>query len=104
IDIIYTNVLGVYMFTYPVAIYIVHMLKNVFHTNVYSTIFMSAIGILVVEIIINFIYLTIDISNMSWIVFTFYRLIPTLIANIVLLLILYLFTKNLLIRLSERDH
>lgn len=100
VDIVYTNILGVYMFTYPVAIYVIHLLKRVFHTNIYTAILMSTIGLIVTETIIHFIYLTVDITDMFWIDNIFNRLIPTIIANIILLVILYPLLKNILIRWS----
>lgn len=98
VDIVYTNVLGVYMFTYPVAIYIVYLLKRVFQTNIYTAILMASIGLIVTEVIIHFIYLTVNITDVTWTEHLFNRLIPTMIANVILLVILYPILKHLLTR------
>lgn len=100
IDIVYTDMLGVYLFTYPVAIYVVHLLKRVFHTNIYSTILMACIGLIITETIIYLIYLTVDITDMTLVNSLFNRLIPTLIANTIMLVLLYPIFKNMLIRWS----
>lgn len=101
VDVVYTNVLGVYMFAYPVAIYVIYLLKGVFHTNFYTSILMTTIGLCVTEIIIHFIYLTVDITDMLWLDSVVNRLLPTILANIILLIILYPLFKNMLYRLSN---
>lgn len=100
VDIVYTNILGVYMFTYPVAIYVIQLLKGVFHTNIYTAILMTTVGLCVTEIIIHFIYLTVDITHMPFVDHFVYRLLPTILANLILLIILYPLLKNILQRLS----
>lgn len=103
VDIVYTSVLGVYMFTYPVAIYVIHLLKAIFHTNIYTAILMTSVGLAIAEIIIYFIYLTVDITDMFWVDNLFNRLLPTVIANIILLIILYPLLRNILIRWRYRS-
>lgn len=100
VDIVYTGILGVYMFTYPVSIYVIQLLKNVFHTNLYTSILMTSIGLIITEAVIHFVYLAVAITDMPWTDHLFYRLIPTLFANLFLLILIYPLFKNLLIRWS----
>lgn len=89
IDIVYTGVLGVYMFSYAIVIYLVHKLKRLMHTNFFVTLFLGAITLILVENAIYIIYSVIDINNMLWVDFLLYRLLPTMLANLIFLMILY---------------
>lgn len=97
IDVVYTSVLGVYMFIYPLGIYITHLLKRVFQRNIYMTMVIAVIVLSIVEIALIFIYSLVGIADsLSW-GFLEYRLLPTIIANIIILLVLYpLFSKRLM--------
>src|SRR5699024_8308420 len=72
--VVYTGVLGVYMFSYAVVIYVVHGAKKMFHSNIYVTMFLGIIGIVLAEIIINIVFSVVDISVMTWYEYTIYRL------------------------------
>src|SRR5699024_10705215 len=50
IDIVYTDLLGVYMFSYAVGIFVVHLLKRLFIENLLLTILMTVIGLMVTEV------------------------------------------------------
>jgi len=96
VDIVYTDLLGVYMFVYPFALYINHWLKRILHTNFVMSVVMLVIGISIVEFSIYFIYFLIGIVNSSFTFFLLKRLLPTLIANILFIIPLYvLFMKRL---------
>lgn len=89
IDVVYTGVLGVYMFSYAMVIYIVHKLKRLMHSNFSVTVFLGFIALLLAENLIYVIYSTIDFTNMLWLDFLIYRLLPTILANLIFLMILY---------------
>lgn len=97
IDIIYTGVLGVYMFSYAVSVYIVYGLKKMLHANLYSTLLLSFIGIVLADVMINFIYSVVGITDIQWGSYLLYRLLPTILANLLFLFILYPFFRNQLI-------
>src|SRR5699024_5369793 len=40
-DVVYTGVLGVYMFIYPMTLYLLHIAKRLLQTNVYMVIIIS---------------------------------------------------------------
>ncbi|MFD1038619.1 rod shape-determining protein MreD [Virgibacillus byunsanensis] len=103
IDIVYTGILGVYMFTYAVTIYIIQGLKKVFHANIYVTLCLGIVGLIIAEVTINVIFLVIGISEMVWKDYLLYRLLPTLLANIVFILILYPLITRLLIKWREEQ-
>lgn len=98
IDVVYTEVLGIYMFSYAFTLYIIHVLKKVFHENFYITTFLGMIGVSLADLTIHSIYYTIGKTNLVWDDYLFYRLIPTVLANLVFLMILYPLLKNKLMR------
>lgn len=89
IDIVYTGVLGVYMFSYVIIMYIVYELKEYLYENLFVTLLISTVSIALVDFSINGIYTIIGIRNVEWMEYFLYRLTPTVLANLVFLLILY---------------
>ncbi|WP_010099002.1 rod shape-determining protein MreD [Ornithinibacillus scapharcae] len=89
IDIAYTGILGVYMFTYGVVIYIIHELRNMLHSNIYSVLLFGIISIIISDLIINLIYYVVGIMDAAWMDYAMYRLLPSILANSIFLLILY---------------
>lgn len=89
IDIVYTGVLGVYMFSYAFVIYIVHGLTKMLHANFFVSVLLGMIGLILCEISINAIYTVVGISDMIWKDYLIYRMVPTVIANILFLIALY---------------
>src|SRR5690625_3735277 len=98
IDIVYTDFLGIYMFVYPLSIYVISLLKNIFQANFYITMLLCTIGIIIVETLILFIYTfigAIDITNHH---FLLDRLLPTVLANLLFLSLIYPFMAKRLYR------
>lgn len=94
IDIIYTNILGVYMFTYAVSIYIISRLTKFLHSNLLTAILLATLALTVADISINVVYTMIGIASYTWKYYTIHRLLPTMLANILFLIVLYpLITK-----------
>lgn len=94
IDIVYTGVLGVYMFVYPFSLYIVHLLKRFLQTNLLMTLFNAAIGIIVTEVLLLFIFSIVGIADISRAHFIVNRLLPTLLANLLFLVPLYFLLRK----------
>ncbi|WP_042223334.1 rod shape-determining protein MreD [Oceanobacillus manasiensis] len=96
IDVVYTGILGVYMFSYAFAIYIVHLLNKLVHANIHVSILLGVVAVVLSDISINVIYLVAGVNDMIWQDYFMTRLLPTLISNLVFLVILYpLFVKRL---------
>lgn len=98
IDIVYTNVLGVYMFSYAVGIYIVYVLKKLLHTNLVVTILLGIVGISMTELLIQFIYSFVGITDLPMKDYMIYRLIPTVLANLLFLIVIYPFSRKRLMK------
>lgn len=91
IDVVYTGILGVYMFSYAVVIYMIHGMSKFLHPSIYMTILLGFAGLVSVEFMINLIFFVIGILDMDWYEYMIYRLLPTVLANIIFLLIVYPF-------------
>lgn len=103
IDIVYTGVLGVYMFVYPFAIYIVHLLKRFLQANLYMAIALSTISLFLIEIMLLLIFSIIGPVDVSNTYFFIHRFIPTLIANVLFLLPVYFLSANRLRMLRKEQ-
>lgn len=96
IDIVYTDLLGVYMFVYPFALYVIHLMKRILHTNFLMSIVILIVSLTVVELSIYFIYLLTGMISSPISFFFLNRLLPTIIANVLFIVPLYiLFVKRL---------
>jgi len=98
IDIVYTGILGVYMFTYALVIYVVHGLKKLLHANFYVTLLLGFLGIVLSDVMIYIVYSVVGIADIAFTHYILYRLIPTALANELFLLILYPLVRR---RLNE---
>lgn len=100
IDIVYTDIIGVYMFTYVVMIYFVHGMRKWLQANFYVSILLAIVSLGLVDFILYFIYQLIDIAHMELAEYVSFRLLPTLGVNSILFLIFYLLFRNALMRWS----
>lgn len=97
IDIAYTGVLGVYMFSYALGAYMVHGLTKILHANVFVTLLLGTAGLILADVMINVIFSFTGLAEMAWQDYIVYRLVPTVTANILFLLALYpIMTQRLL--------
>src|SRR5690625_2983079 len=55
-DIVYTGILGIYMFVLALSVYVVQLLHRLFQTNYITNVFFSIVSVLVMEIALLFIY------------------------------------------------
>ncbi|MGX9932056.1 rod shape-determining protein MreD [Virgibacillus salarius] len=89
IDIVYTDVLGVYMFSYALIIYAVHGFKKLLHGNIYVAMLLGVCGIALADVSIHLIYTVIGKTDMVWKAYLMHRMLPTIGSNLVFLLMLY---------------
>ena len=103
VDLTYTNILGVYMFSYGFVAYIIHELKKLFHPNAFIAILLTIVGLAMSEHIIYFIYYMIGVTDLTWTTYSTVRLIPTLLGNILFLLILLPLVRRKLLKWSNEQ-
>ncbi|SFM05564.1 rod shape-determining protein MreD [Gracilibacillus orientalis] len=96
IDIVYTDVIGVYIFAYTAVLYAARGLMKVLQSNFLIAILMTTVGVVATDILIFFLYNIIQVHENSWYLYWQNRLIPTSIWNILFGLLIYLiFAKKL---------
>lgn len=102
IDVVYTSVIGVYMFSYAIVIYFVHGLRKILHANFYVAFLLSIVSVGLVDFIIYLIYTFIGISDMGMDTYFVYRLLPTIAINLFSFIILHVMFKKKLVRWSNQ--
>ncbi|MGG4180525.1 rod shape-determining protein MreD [Virgibacillus pantothenticus] len=96
IDMVYTNLLGVYMFSYACTIYLIYGLKKLLHGNILVVALLGVVGLVVSDMLIYLIYTVVGITDTAWSDYFTSRLLPTVGSNLVFLLLLYpFFAKKL---------
>ncbi|HWJ78676.1 MAG TPA: rod shape-determining protein MreD [Niallia sp.] len=86
-DIVYTEILGIYFFAFPFIIYICNKIMKAFHQNVFVVSVVSLLGITALEIIVYEIIKVIHLTTMDFSSFLYLRLIPTLLLNLIFIVI-----------------
>lgn len=89
IDIVYTGVLGIYMFIYPFALYVGYLLKRLLQTNIHMTILIAIVTMTIIEIFLVFVFSVVGMVETTANHFIVRRLLPTLLANILFLIPVY---------------
>lgn len=89
IDILYTDILGVYMFTYAITIYMIKGISRLLQDNLLSAIIFSVVGLVMMEVLIQLFYIVIGVIQVQWKEYISLRLLPSIMANIVFLLVIY---------------
>lgn len=103
IDVVYTGVLGVYMFAYPFTLYIVHILKRLLQTNLSMTIIITIVSIFITELLLLLIFSIVGVVEISKAHFFVHRLLPTILANILFLIPIYLLSTKKLMKWSSEQ-
>mgnify|MGYP001449026446 CR=1 FL=1 len=98
IDIIYTGVLGVYMFSYGIVTYVLRVMQKWLHRNVFVLILFGVTAFVLSDLLIYLMYAVVGITEMIWRDYWLMRSVPTLIANLLFLLLLFPLFKNRLVQ------
>lgn len=96
IDIVYTEVLGIYMFVLAISIYVAQLLNRLLQTNFLMITLISVASVVVMEIGLLAIYSLLGFSTMIVKDFIIYRFLPTLLANILFISVIFYPGKKLL--------
>ncbi|UOQ86154.1 rod shape-determining protein MreD [Gracilibacillus salinarum] len=100
IDIIYTDVIGVYVFAYTVILYGVRILMKMLQSNLIIALLMTVIAVTATDILIFFLYNIIQVHDLSWHEYWRYRLIPTVLWNVITGAVMYALLAKRLTRWS----
>ena len=90
--------LGIYMLGYGISMLIIQGIRKAFHANIYTTILMLVLGLVIADSIIYLIYAMSDVTDLSFSAYMWTRLLPTILANLIFLLLAYPFVYNRLLK------
>lgn len=96
IDVVYTGVLGIYMFIYPFALYVGHLLKRLLQTNIHMTMLIALVTMIIIEVFLMFVFSIVGMVETTASNFIMRRLLPTLLANLLFLIPVYLISVKTL--------
>lgn len=86
-DIVYVEVLGIYLFLFPFICYLISKIMNAMQANIAVAFLVSLFGITILEICVYEMDHLIHITSMGFMTFVNLRLWPTLLLNAIFLLI-----------------
>jgi rod shape-determining protein MreD len=84
---VFTEILGIYLFLYPLTAFIVLKIMKVLQVNLITTSVVSLIGVALLESAVYGMNRIIGITTIDFMSFLNMRLIPTLLLNAIFLLI-----------------
>ncbi|WP_110927087.1 rod shape-determining protein MreD [Bacillus massiliglaciei] len=101
-DVVYTEILGVYMFLLPFLAYLLSKLMRVLHMNLWVVCLVSLFFVGVIELVSYEINVVLSFTAMNFGEFLTSRLLPTLLLNFVFILLFCYPLKRLMERLDLR--
>lgn len=100
-DAFYTGILGVYLFVFPLIVYITTSLMKVLQANIFVSAIVMIVDIAIAEFIVYGLNILISNTTMQAIDFLNLRLVPTLILNLVFYFIIFYPLRKCLQRLKK---
>jgi rod shape-determining protein MreD len=86
-DIVYVEIIGIYLFLYPFISYLIYKLLQVFQSNIITAFLASLLGITLLEMGVYEMNYLIHVTDLDFIGFINLRFYPTLILNAAVTLI-----------------
>ena len=86
-DIVYIEIIGIYLFLYPFICYLVSKIMHIMQANIVIAFLVSLFGIALLEVGVYEMDLLIHVTNLDFMSFINLRFYPTLILNAVFIII-----------------
>jgi rod shape-determining protein MreD len=104
-DVVYTEILGIYMYSFALLAYLVSKAMGIFHNNVFTVSLLSVVVVAILELYVYGIYLLIGKTAMSFETFFYNRLFPTILLNMIFVILFSFPLKRLLSKFAvyERE-
>ncbi|OZM57856.1 rod shape-determining protein MreD [Lottiidibacillus patelloidae] len=99
-DFLYTDVIGVYAFSFTVIVYLFKQVSNYLHIQFFLMTLFSIISIVLLEFLVFTIYSMIGITTISMLAFYEKLLLPSIIFNSIVLILFYILLKKMVIKIS----
>lgn len=103
-DVVYTEVLGVYLFVFPLITYAISKIMTILQNNIFVVSFMSLIAIAFLETIIYGMNSLLGFSVLTFQQLLLERLVPTLILNAVVIIMVAYPLRKCMLKHSEEDN
>ncbi|WML47385.1 rod shape-determining protein MreD [Neobacillus sp. PS3-34] len=100
-DVVYTEIIGIYLFMFPVAAYFVAKMMRILHANIFIASMITLISIAFVEIGVYEMNLLIHVTDLSFVNFIQMRFYPTLLLNLAFIIVAAYPLKRHFEKLSE---
>jgi rod shape-determining protein MreD len=97
-DIFYTEIIGVYLYLFPLLAYVTAKLMKVLQANVFISSIVTLLGVCLLEIAVYEMNFLIHITDMTFTTFIEHRLYPTSALNFILTLIVAYPLKRFIIK------
>lgn len=101
-DLIYTDLIGVYLFSMAFSAYVISLCTKVIHTNSIVGLLFSLISVTILDFLVYGIYTLIGIADLPVTVFLSERLFPSLIVNGVFFILMYYPMRRLFEKMKEK--
>lgn len=100
-DVVYTEIIGIYLFMFPLVAYIIYNLMRIFQSNIVVSSIISLIGVGLLELGVYELNYLIKVTDMDFSTFIEIRLLPTMILNLIFLVLLAYPIKRLFEKHAE---
>lgn len=103
-DVVYTHVLGVYLFSMTLIAYLLSFPFKIFQKNLFLLVITAIFGTIVLEYLVYGIHSMVGITALRHEFFFYGRLLPSFIVNIVFIIICVYPLRKLIIFLQNKDN
>lgn len=102
-DVIYTHILGIYIFSMGLTVYLLGFSYKVFQKNLFLLIITAIFGIILLDYLVYGIHTMVGITDLAHDRFLRERLFPSLLVNSTFLIIIAPFLRKLLVFLQKME-
>ncbi|WP_335869204.1 rod shape-determining protein MreD [Bacillus sp. 2205SS5-2] len=100
-DFYFTGIIGIYLYLFPIVVYLVSQIMKLFDANVIVTSIVSFLGIILMDFAVFELYSLLQKTSLSHTQFVEWRLLPTMIVNAIALILMSMPLKTLLLKLKK---
>lgn len=102
-DIVYTEILGIYLAIFPIITYVMTKTMKILQNNIFVVSLMALFAVAIVETIAFGVYFILGIGNLPFQEFLSIRLVPTLILNAIAIAILAYPLKQKILKYDDEN-
>lgn len=102
-DIVYIEVIGIYLFAYGIIVYLISKAMKVLHVNAFIVLFLTILSFALLEYYVYGINYLVGTTKMSLYNFTTLRLLPTIALNSIIAILLIYPLKKFLTKIKIEE-